>query len=883
MPPQERDRPLERAAHGGALAGRQGATSARTDRWNGRRSSGCSTAATPHTRLDAATVTRPAAATGQGRWRSRPATERPEHSCAQPRRRSSISPSARMRAPSLVLLVVVAAELPAGLLQHSADRSRRGALRAGHQADDRERRLHRHPLPGRGPLQEAGRHLLAAGGGREDGEALGLPQRASTTIWLYRIPSLLGAHRRGAADLLGGARLRVAPRRLARRLDDGELRAARRRGALAKTDAMLLLTVVAAMGALARAYLPEQRRRSSTPADAWALAGDLLDRARGRHAAEGPADPDGRRSRRRRAGRSVDRSARWLLALGRCPASPGLRSWCCPGSSPSSAARGESFFAESVGAGSAQQGVQRPGIPRRAARLLSRCCSGSRSGRARRWRRLAAPAVWAARREPGDQVPAGLARAVLDRVRAGGDQAAALRAAALSGDRDPDRRRASMRGALAQAAGWCGERSGGSCCRWYRALAGIVALAVDRPAVRAAGLAVDRRPPRSWACWPGGSTRSTAPSIRCCAASAAAILTAIAHVRLVAARAHASCFRARRSPAFCATAAVREPVAAAAGYHEPSLVFLAGTATRLTDGAGAAEFLRGGECRFAFVEARQETSFAQRAEAIGLRYTARATHRGDQYQHGTADHHRGLSLRRPRHERQRWASSRRPAERTLAATAMAARQCGAVLRAACAPAAQHGDAGLARAALPRRWRGWRRSASSRPRCSLLDAAAIGAGAGACRSWLVAAFDRDHRFRQVGLVPGADRACACSPSPRSLRPRCRRCRGSCSRQSRCGLDFCSSAIALPGLFVTIVKRLIGRARPLVERQRRSVPLPAVRLARRICEPAVRPRHRRLRRARSRSARSGRGCGRCMWIYALLIAVSRVVLTAHFRAT
>ena len=32
-------------------------------------------------------------------------------------------------------------------------------------------------------------------------------------------------------------------------------------------------------------------------------------------------------------------------------------------------------------------------------------------------------------------------------------------------------------------------------------------------------------------------------------------------------------------------------VAAAAGYHEPSLVFLAGTPTRLTDGAAAADFL----------------------------------------------------------------------------------------------------------------------------------------------------------------------------------------------------------------------------------------------------------------------------------------------------
>jgi 4-amino-4-deoxy-L-arabinose transferase-like glycosyltransferase len=61
-------------------------------------------------------------------------------------------------------------------------------------------------------------------------------------------------------------------------------------------------------------------------------------------------------------------------------------------------------------------------------------------------------------------------------------------------------------------------------------------------------------------------------------------------------------------------------VVAAAGYHEPSLVFLVGTSTRLTDGAGAAELLREGYCRFALVEARQERAFVQRAEAIGLRY-----------------------------------------------------------------------------------------------------------------------------------------------------------------------------------------------------------------------------------------------------------------------
>jgi len=65
----------------------------------------------------------------------------------------------------------------------------------------------------------------------------------------------------------------------------------------------------------------------------------------------------------------------------------------------------------------------------------------------------------------------------------------------------------------------------------------------------------------------------------------------------------------------------REPLAASAGYHEPSLVFLAGTGTRLTDGVGAADFLSGGECRFAFIELRQERAFAQRADALALLYS----------------------------------------------------------------------------------------------------------------------------------------------------------------------------------------------------------------------------------------------------------------------
>ncbi len=64
------------------------------------------------------------------------------------------------------------------------------------------------------------------------------------------------------------------------------------------------------------------------------------------------------------------------------------------------------------------------------------------------------------------------------------------------------------------------------------------------------------------------------------------------------------------------------PKAAAAGFHEPSLVFMTGTSTLLTDGSGAADFLAQGTCRFALVEQRTERAFLQRAEAIGLRYNA---------------------------------------------------------------------------------------------------------------------------------------------------------------------------------------------------------------------------------------------------------------------
>jgi len=78
----------------------------------------------------------------------------------------------------------------------------------------------------------------------------------------------------------------------------------------------------------------------------------------------------------------------------------------------------------------------------------------------------------------------------------------------------------------------------------------------------------------------------------------------------------------------------RQPRAAAAGYHEPSLVFMAGTSTLLTDAPGAADFLAQGSCRFALIESRHERQFAQRAEQAGLRYAVVTRFEGYNYSQG---------------------------------------------------------------------------------------------------------------------------------------------------------------------------------------------------------------------------------------------------------
>src|SRR5262249_17628135 len=112
--------------------------------------------------------------------------------------------------------------------------------------------------------------------------ALGLP-KAQLRIWVYRVPSLIGAI--GAVLLTYWTALAFVTRRGAvlagLMMCTAVLLSVEAR--LAKADAMLLLTVVAAMGALARVYLSWQRGEDpahppwSCPIIFWtALAGGIL-------------------------------------------------------------------------------------------------------------------------------------------------------------------------------------------------------------------------------------------------------------------------------------------------------------------------------------------------------------------------------------------------------------------------------------------------------------------------------------------------------------------------------------------------------------------------------------------------------------------------------
>ncbi|MEX0853295.1 MAG: glycosyltransferase family 39 protein [Bauldia sp.] len=60
------------------------------------------------------------------------------------------------------------------------------------------------------------------------------------------------------------------------------------------------------------------------------------------------------------------------------------------------------------------------------------------------------------------------------------------------------------------------------------------------------------------------------------------------------------------------------PAVVAAGYMEPSLIFAVGTDITLADGERSADFLKGGDCRVALIESRQDQIFNDEAVSLGL-------------------------------------------------------------------------------------------------------------------------------------------------------------------------------------------------------------------------------------------------------------------------
>ena len=463
--------------------------------------------------------------------------------------------------------------------------------------------------------------------------ALGLPA-ARTAIWLYRLPSLIGAI--GAVLSTYWCALAFVRSRgalLAALMMAGSI-ALGVEARLAKTDAMLLFTVVLAMGALARAYMQSRKtdgaggpgavrpKNWALPALFWtALAAGILVKGPLIVMFAGLAAA---------AVSIVDRSARWLKTL-----RPLLGIvWMCLLVLPWFVAiyrrAGDAFLIDSVGHDMLAKiggGVETHGAPPGTYLLLFFVTFFPASALAL----IAAPAVWAARREAATRfllawlvpswivfelVPTKLPNYVLPLYPA----IAILIAGAV------EAKTLSQRPSLTRAAIW-----------WLlvplvcSGLAIAAALLIDGdlalPAwpLFAAAILCGFYAWRSYA--DDGAERAFLRGL------AAAIFTAIAIYGIVLPSLH-PLFPSVALADVLQHANCKDARAASAGYEEPSLVFLAGTDTQLTSGAGAADFLKSGGCRFAFVEAREEGAFARRAAAIGLHYKTEPHIKGFNLSHG---------------------------------------------------------------------------------------------------------------------------------------------------------------------------------------------------------------------------------------------------------
>jgi 4-amino-4-deoxy-L-arabinose transferase-like glycosyltransferase len=447
----------------------------------------------------------------------------------------------------------------------------------------------------------------------ETASKLGLPN-AQLRIWLYRLPSLLGAI--GAVLLTYWAALPFVSRRgaiiAALMMCSSILLGVEAR--LAKTDAMLLLTTTAAMGALARIYLTWQRgddaprARFAEPAIFWtAIAGGIL--------LKGPLIL-------MLVGLCIaalvilDRSGSWLWRLRPIWGVMWVLSLVLPWFVAILLKSGENFFADSLGGdllskvASAQEAHGAPPGTYFVIYWLTFWPGAVLTG-------LAVVPIWKARREPAAQfllawlvpswivfelVMTKLPHYVLPLYPA----IAILLAGVL------EQQMLSRNPWLTRGLSW-----------WFLApvLLSIIAIVgaiilIRKPEFVAWPFAALAAIFGLVAWWMYDENRAERSLLNAFAASFFTVVTVYGIV-LPALRPmfpSVELARALRS------VDCREPRAAAAGYHEPSLVFMAGTQTLLTDASGAADFLAQGSCRFALIESRHERQFAQRAERSGLRY-----------------------------------------------------------------------------------------------------------------------------------------------------------------------------------------------------------------------------------------------------------------------
>jgi 4-amino-4-deoxy-L-arabinose transferase-like glycosyltransferase len=455
--------------------------------------------------------------------------------------------------------------------------------------------------------------------------ALGL-RNALTTIWLYRLPSLLGAV--GAVLATYWCALAFVGRRgavIAALMMAGAI-ALGVEARLAKTDAVLLFTTVLAMGVLARAYLGPHASSEpgaagaathswSTPALFWtALAAGIL--------VKGPlilmfvALAAATVS-------IIDRSARWLAALRPLPGLVWMLLLVLPWFIAIYLRAGDAFLVDSVGHDMLAKiggGQETHGAPPGVYFLLFFVTFFPGSALAL----IATPAIWSARRQATTRfllawlvpswivfelVPTKLPHYVLPLYPAIAILiAASMQAGTLS-----------KRPLLARAALW-----------WAIAPLVFSGVAIAASFIMGGHLALAAWPFFAAAILCGvyawRSYGADGAELAFLRGLAAAILLAIGICGIVLPSLDAA-FPGVALARLLHGVACDHPVAASAGYEEPSVVFLAGTETHLTDGAGAADFLRAdhphqARCRIAFVEAREEAAFAKRAGAIGLHYGA---------------------------------------------------------------------------------------------------------------------------------------------------------------------------------------------------------------------------------------------------------------------